>query len=188
MLASASPRRKEILQNFNVPFSIIPAKVEEIIRDGEGPKEIAMALALEKALYVMEQADQNDIIVAADTIVYKNEIYGKPSSYEDAFRMLSSLQNDIHIVFSGIAVIQKSTNIKIVDFESTKVKIKKMDENRIRKYIETGEVWDKAGAYAIQGKGSLFIEWIKGDYFNVVGLPIAKLDNILRTYFHLEML
>ncbi|AOT72750.1 septum formation protein Maf [Geosporobacter ferrireducens] len=188
ILASASPRRKEILENFQVPFDIIPANVEESIHEGEEAKQIAMALAFEKALNVLQYCEADDIVIAADTVVYKNEIFGKPLNYEDAYRMLNLLQNDIHVVISGIAVMQKSTDIKIVDFESTKVKLKKLEHERIQKYIESGEVWDKAGSYAIQGKGSLLVDWIKGDYFNVVGLPISKLDDILRKYFKIELM
>ena len=188
ILASASPRRKEILENFQISFDIIPAKVEEVIHEGEEAKQIAMALAFEKALDVMQHCEEDSIIIAADTVVYKNEIFGKPENYEDAYRMLNLLQNDIHVVITGIAVIQKSTTLKIVDFECTKVKLKKLEHERIKKYVESGEVWDKAGSYAIQGKGSLLIDWIKGDYFNVVGLPISKLDHILRTYFNVELM
>ncbi|WP_110942195.1 Maf family protein [Geosporobacter subterraneus] len=188
VLASASPRRKEILENFNIDFDIIPAKVEEVIHEGEEARQIAMALAFEKALKVMEHCEADDIVIAADTVVYKNEILGKPVSYEDAYRMLSLLNNDIHVVITGIAVAQKSTNIKIVDFESTKVKLKNLEPVRIKKYIESGEVWDKAGSYAIQGKGALLIDWIKGDYFNVVGLPISKLEDILRRHFGIELM
>lgn len=188
VLASASPRRKEILENLDIHFDIIPAKIEEVIREGEEARQIAMALAFEKALKVMEHCETDDIVIAADTVVYKNEILGKPVSYEDAYRMLSLLNNDVHVVITGIAVVQKSTNIKIVDFESTKVKLKKLEPVRINKYIESGEVWDKAGSYAIQGKGSLLIDWIKGDYFNVVGLPISKLEDILKRHFGIELM
>lgn len=187
ILASASPRRREILENLGLKFSIIKSELEEKVRTDELPEHIVMALSLEKALDVSDSVDDNTIIIAADTVVYKNNVLGKPKSFSDAFNMLNSLQDDIHYVYTGLAVMEKGTYKKYVTFEKTLVKIKKLSKDRIEKYIETGEVWDKAGAYAIQGLGGTIVEWIKGDYFNVVGLPVSNLDNILLDYFNISI-
>lgn len=187
ILASGSPRRKEILETFEIPFEVKLADIEEKVYDGESPEQIAMALAFEKAMAVSKNCNPGDIIIGADTIVVKNEILGKPKTYEDAFRMLKLLENDIHFVISGFAVVQANTYNKFVSFDKTKVKVKQLTDREIKRYIDTGEVWDKAGAYGIQGKGSSIVEWIEGNYFNVVGLPVSKLQSILSKYFHIEL-
>lgn len=188
ILASTSPRRKELLEKFEIPFEIRASNIEEKIYPGETPEQIAMALAFEKAIDVYKNSSENDIIIAADTIVVKDKILGKPKNFEDAYQMLKILQDNIHYVITGIAVVQAHTYKKIINFEKTRVKIKKLSDNLIKKYIETKEVWDKAGSYAIQGKGSAIVEWIQGDYFNVVGLPISMLQNILSKHFQIELI
>ena len=187
ILASASPRRKEILSNFDIFFKIKGSEIEEKMDKSEKPEQIAMSLAFQKAIDVANRSNAKDIIIAADTIVVKNEVLGKPKNYEDAFKMLKSLQNDIHFVITGFAIIQLHTNKKVVCYEKTKVKMKALDDEMIKRYIDTGEVWDKAGAYAVQGKGAAIVEWIEGDYFNVVGLPISKLQNNLKKYFDIDL-
>ncbi|WP_279222257.1 Maf family protein [Anaerophilus nitritogenes] len=188
VLASSSPRRKEILNRFEIPFEVKVAQIEEKIHIGDTPKQVAMSLAFEKAIEVSKTCEVGDIVIAADTIVVKNHILGKPKNYDEAFRMLKNLQNNIHFVITGIAVIQAHTYNKFVAYDQTKVKMKELTDGIIKRYIDTGEVWDKAGAYGIQGKGSVLIEWIEGDYFNVVGLPIGKLQSILSTYFNIELI
>ncbi len=188
ILASASPRRKKLLEIFNIPFEIRKACIKEVINHQENPVQIAMALAFEKAFAVSKNCDKEDIVIAADTIVVKDQILGKPKNFDDAFQMLQRLQNDVHYVITGIAVVQAHTYNKIVDFQQTKVKIKQLTEDFIKRYIDTEEIWDKAGSYAIQGKGSVIVEWIEGDYFNVVGLPIGKLQDILNKYFNINLL
>lgn len=188
ILASGSPRRKEILENIGVDFTIIKSDLDEIVRNDEGADQIAMSLAFEKAIDVSEKAEEDDIIIAADTIVLKDRVLGKPKDYDDAFSMLKSLSNDVHYVLTGIAVVQKSTNKKIIGCETTKVYIKELSDARIANYINTGEVWDKAGSYAIQGYGALLIDRLEGDYFNVVGLPVVKLEEILKEHFEISFL
>ncbi|MBB6214903.1 septum formation protein [Anaerosolibacter carboniphilus] len=187
-LASGSPRRAEILKNFNIAFEIIPSTIEEKIYEGETPEQIVMALALEKANSIVSQCNEDDLIIAADTVVVKGSILGKPRNYDEAYSMLKHLENDVHEVITGLAVIQVGTLNKIVTFERTRVKFKPLSDVKIQRYIDSGEVWDKAGSYAIQGKGSAMIEWISGDYFNVVGLPINKLDDILSNHFDIELI
>ncbi|KXG77067.1 Maf family protein [Thermotalea metallivorans] len=188
ILASASPRRGEILQNFNISFEIMPSGIVEKIHAGEEAEQIAMALAFEKAMDIANQCKEGDIVIAADTVVVKGDILGKPQNYDDAFRMLKLLENDIHDVITGLAVVQAHTFNRIVAYEKTKVKMKPLTDEKINRYIESGEVWDKAGAYAIQGKGAAIIEWIEGDYFNVVGLPVNKLESILSKKFGIELI
>ncbi|QEK12308.1 septum formation protein Maf [Crassaminicella thermophila] len=187
ILASGSPRRKEIFESFNVPFEIEIAHIEEKIHEDEKPEQIAMALAFEKVAAVEEKCNNGDIIIAADTIVVKNGILGKPKDYEDAFKMLKLLQNDIHYVITGFAIVQAHSYNKFVSYEKTKVKFKQLTDDFIKRYIDTGEVWDKAGSYAIQGKGAAIVEWIQGDYFNVVGLPISRIQSILSDHFDIEI-
>ncbi|RKD27980.1 septum formation protein [Caminicella sporogenes DSM 14501] len=188
ILASSSPRRREILKNIGLKFDIVKADIEEKVRTDEKPEQIVMALAFEKAINIANKIEKDFIIIAADTIVYKDRVLGKPKNFEEAYEMLKLLEDDIHYVYTGIAVIKAGSHKKVVDFEKTKVKIKKLTDEKIKRYIETGEVWDKAGAYAIQGFGSLIVEWIEGDYFNVVGLPISKLDKILHEHFNISIL
>lgn len=188
VLASGSPRRKEMLERLNVDFEVVKSDLEEITRAEECPQQITMALAFEKAMDVSDRVHDMDIVIAADTIVYKDRVMGKPENYEDAFNTLKSLSGDIHYVYTGIAVVQKGTNKKFVTYEKTKVCIKELSDLRVKSYIDTGEVWDKAGSYGIQGYGALLIDWIEGDYFNIVGLPISKLDDILRKHFNISFL
>lgn len=187
VLASSSPRRKELLENLGLDFKIVKSDLKEIVRKDENPEEIVMALALEKALDVSNKVADNTIVIAADTIVYKDKVLGKPQNYEDAFNMLKTLENDIHYVYTGLAVLEKGTFNKIVTYEKTKVKIRKLSDEKINRYIKTGEAWDKAGSYGIQKYGATLVEWINGDYFNVVGLPISKLDYILSEYFDIRI-
>ena len=188
VLASASPRRSEILSIFTDKFEVQSADIEERVYPGEYPEQIVMALALEKALIVAEKRMSNEIIIAADTVVVKDQILGKPMDSEDAYRMLALLQNQIHEVLTGVAIIKVGTNDKIVSYSKTRVKMKQLTEQMIYRYINTGEVWGKAGAYAIQGKGAAIVEWIEGDYYNVVGLPISKVIDLMRKHFDIDIL
>jgi len=188
VLASNSPRRRELLENLRIPFIVMRCDIEEKVFEDETPEQIVMALAFEKAYEVSKKIEDPAIIIAADTIVFKDKILGKPKDFEDAFSILKMLQGDYHEVFSGLAIIDKETGKKVVTYEKTRVYFKELSDDVIRSYIETGEVWDKAGAYGIQGKGGLFVESIVGDYFNVVGLPISKLYDILYRFFNISLL
>jgi septum formation protein len=188
ILASSSPRRKEILEQFGITFEVRKGNIEEKINPEEKPEQIAMSLAFEKAIAVSKECEKGEIVIGADTIVVKNKILGKPQNFEEAFNMLKLLQDDIHYVITGVAVIETGTYNKFVSFEKTKVKMKPLTEEIIKRYIDTGEVWDKAGSYGIQGKGAALIEWIYGDYFNVVGLPISRLQSIFSKHFDFELI
>jgi len=188
ILASNSPRRKEILTNVGVEFSVMGSDIEEVVRVGEKPESVVMALAFEKAVDIASRVDDNSIIIAADTIVYKDSILGKPVDDQDAFKMLKSLSASSHEVYTGFTILRANTNLKITEYVKTKVVFKDLDDDTIDKYIKTKEPIGKAGAYAIQGYGSTLIDSIEGDYFNVVGLPISRLSEVLKKNFDFAIL
>lgn len=186
VLASGSPRRKEILEKYNIEPIIVPSKITETINKDEDPYQIAMSLAFNKALDV-SKGYVNNIVIGADTIVvYKGMVLGKPKDEQEAFYMLSMLSGNVHDVITGISLIKG--DLKIVDYEKTKVKFKVLSKDRINAYINTREPMDKAGAYGIQGKGAILVENIDGCYSNVVGLPLSKIDKLLNKYFGFNIL
>lgn len=190
ILASNSPRRKEILDGLKLAYTVMPSKIEEIVRIEEKPESVVMALAFEKAHDVsqMIEPDAQPIIIAADTIVViDGKILGKPKTCNEAEMMLNSLSGRNHEVITGIALIQPN-KCRVIDYVKTIVKFRSLTEHEISRYIETNEPMDKAGAYAIQGFGALLVEEIRGDYFNVVGLPINRLSQHLHHYFGIEIL
>lgn len=188
VLASSSPRRKELLENLNVDFKVIPSSIEEVMIPNEKPEALAMRLAFTKAFDIANK-NENKVVIGADTIVVlDNDVLGKPKDEKDAFNMLKNLSNTYHQVITGISVINLNENKKIVDYVVSDVKFKNLDDEKIKRYIDTKEPLDKAGAYGIQGYGSLLVEEIKGDYFNIVGLPLSKLDEILHKYFQIQIL
>ena len=179
ILASASPRRAEILRTAGWPFDILPVNIDESRREGEDAVNYVQRLAREKA-EAAKQRVPDQIVVAADTTVVMDEhILEKPVDAQDAQRMLHLLNNRWHQVLTGVAIID-ATPRHTVAHEQTEVKFAAMSDEQIDWYVATGEPMDKAGAYAIQGLGSRFIEGIKGDYFNVVGLPIRLLFELFK--------
>lgn len=181
ILASASPRRKELLELLNIKFDIIPSTIKEITTKIL-PSDIVIDLAKQKAYDVKSKINQDCIIISADTIVtLDNEIMGKPKNYDDAFNMLKKLQNNTHSVYTGVyIIIKKGIHFTEYNFyEKTDVSMYNIIDKDIIDYISTNEPMDKAGSYAIQGVFSVNIKSIKGEYNNVVGLPIAKLHNFL---------
>ncbi|WP_206460710.1 Maf family protein [Anaerovorax sp. IOR16] len=174
ILASGSPRRVDMMQKHGIFPEIIKPEVDETLPKDISVCQSVMYLALKKALYV-EKKCQNGIILAADTLVYKNEILGKPKDYEDAVRILKLLRNKKHLVLTGVAIVEANTTNRRVFYESTEVIFKNYSDQDIIDYIESGEVWDKAGAYAIQGSFSKYIDAFIGDYDNVVGFPWKRI-------------
>ena len=184
VLASASPRRKELLEQIGVDFDIIPSTSEELITNSI-PIDIVQKLAEQKAQEVYDKLDNPSIVIGADTIVVLNDIImGKPKNEKDAYNMLKSLQNNVHTVYTGVCVLinEKNDTKKILFSEATEVSMYPMSDEQIYSYINTKEPMDKAGAYAIQGKCAIYIKSISGEYNNVVGLPIARLYNELMKY------
>jgi len=179
VLASASPRRRELLSMLNVKdYRVIPAVGEEHIEKGKTPIEIVCSLSKEKAEEVSKNCSPSDIIIAADTIVVLDgEVLGKPCDESEAFRMLTLLSGREHEVFTGVTIIQGGSVFS--EFEKTLVRFREISKREIDAYIQTGEPMDKAGSYGAQGIGSLFIEGIEGDFFNVMGLPLCRLSRML---------
>lgn len=195
ILASASPRRKELLEQIGISFDICPAKGEEIITK-KIPHEVVQELASQKSKEVAGMVKayeasheelmtpQDIMVIGADTIVaYENQILGKPKEEEDAFRMLSLLSGNTHSVYTGVSIVLLGASGKVGEltfYEKTDVAMRQMDDAEIRRYIATGEPMDKAGAYGIQGKCAIYIDKISGDYNNVVGLPVAAIYRELK--------
>lgn len=179
ILASASPRRKELLSRFISDFEIIPANIDEVIPDNEETDNIPLLIAEQKAYHIRDNYKNiinKSIIISADTcVIYNNQIFGKPKGKDDAKHMLTVLNGKIHKVITGVCCLILDINKEIKFSSTTDVKFIKSDESIIDKYIETNEYTDKAGAYAIQGFGSILVEKIDGCYDNVVGLPVAQI-------------
>lgn len=180
ILASGSPRRRELLKDIGLEFEIFKPDVDETRLKDEKPEDLCLRLSRLKAECGAKKFPDS-IIIAADTmVVIDNKILGKPKDREDAFDMLKILQGREHEVITGVSVAQ---NEKIIfHAEHTLVKFIELNDSEIREYISTGECDDKAGAYAIQGKGATLIEGVKGDYFNVVGLPLCSLSKMLKSF------
>jgi septum formation protein len=188
VLASKSPRRRELLSNLGLDFEVIESNVEEFSSE-KHPSRYVMDLSFNKAMLVAKKLKEEAIVIGADTIVViEDKVLGKPKDRDEAFIMLKNLQGRVHTVYTGITIVRTKDFKYVSDFEETKVWIKKLEDEEIFNYIDTGEGYDKAGAYAIQGVGALIVEKIEGDYFNVVGLPISKLFDILKREFDVRLL
>lgn len=187
ILASASPRRKEILENTKLKFDIIKSDIDEIILEKEAPIQAVMRLAFEKSMDIASK-NEDDLIIAADTVVVLDEnILGKPKDKEEAYNMIRSLSGRTHEVITGISLVNLGLNKKIIDYVVSTVKFKELSDEDIKDYIHTNESLDKAGAYGIQGYGAMLVEKIEGDYFNIVGLPISKLSDLLKKHFSINL-
>lgn len=182
ILASASPRRRELLEQGGIPFTVIPSQAEEKITT-EQPGQAVEELSYLKCSDIYEKSLGDVLVIGADTIVAsEGKILGKPSSQKDAVKMLQSLQGREHEVYTGVTIMARegNENRKKTFHEKTKVVFYPMSDEEIRSYVNTGEPMDKAGAYGIQGKSAVFIKEISGDYNNVVGLPLARLYQELK--------
>ena len=178
ILASQSPRRRELLGQMGFSFTVRPAKGEELPHPELTPAQLVEELARQKALEVSAEAASDDVVVAADTVVaIDGKVLGKPHDKVHAAQMLSALSGREHTVYTGVAVKRGET--LLVEHEATQVRFRPLTEREIDLYIQTGEPMDKAGSYGIQGYGALLVEGIRGDYFNVVGLPICRLGRML---------
>lgn len=183
ILASASPRRKELIKLIFEDFTVLPAECDETLPQGMKAQEAVEYLSKIKNDATKSIADEESLIVSADTVVaVDDEILGKPVDKEDARRMISLLSGRVHQVYTGVTI---SKGCEFVTFsEKTDVEFLPLSEQEIEDYISTFEPYDKAGAYGIQGKASLLIKGINGDYFNVVGLPVARLNRELVTFLN----
>ncbi|WP_408071525.1 Maf family protein [Butyrivibrio sp. JL13D10] len=181
VLASGSPRRKELLGSLGINFEIIPAEGEEIITS-DVPSEVVTSLSQQKAKEIFHKlfTDNKDtlVVIGSDTVVsYKEKILGKPIDREDAKRMIESIQGDIHEVYTGVTLMytDEGEPKEFTFYECTKVRVFAMTEAEVQDYLDTDEPYDKAGAYGIQGIFGKYVAGIDGDYNCVVGLPVARL-------------
>lgn len=182
ILASASPRRRELLDMVGIPFSVCQSQGEEQIR-GSSPKEVVEELSEQKAREVFLKTSGEVLVIGADTVVAaEGNILGKPKNRKEAIQMLKKLQGASHEVYTGVTMLSRNENgeQQKTFHVMTAVEFYPMSEEEIESYVDTGEPMDKAGAYGIQGKAGIFVKEIRGDYNNVVGLPVARLYQELK--------
>jgi septum formation protein len=187
ILASSSPRRRELLHTLGMPFTVMTSDVDETVSPALPPAEVVEQLSLRKAREVAGKVNAGVVIGSDTVVVLDGKILGKPASAADAFAMLSALQGREHTVYSGVAMIDAESMRTEVAHSSTDVKIRSLTASEINAYIATGEPMDKAGSYAIQGIGATIVERIVGDYFTVVGLPLNLTAQML-TRFGIRLL
>jgi septum formation protein len=187
VLASASARRKELLAGLGLNFTVQPSVASEVVEEEVSPEEFVMILARRKARDVAFSLADNEeerfLVIGSDTVVVLDgEILGKPESEEEAFRMLSRLQGKTHTVYTGLCVMDTATGKEKSGYRATRVTMRELSPDKIRRYIATGEPMDKAGAYGIQGYGAILVSHIDGDYFSVVGLPLSLISDFLEEF------
>jgi septum formation protein len=182
ILASASPRRKELLEKIGLKFEVEPGNYEEDIDSRSEPHELARGLSLKKAEAVASK-HKDAIVIAADTfVVFEGEILGKPGTAAGARKMLRKLSGRSHSVITGFSIIDTAENKGLSRSVETEVHIRELTLAEIDAYVESAEPLDKAGAYAIQGLGAVFVESIEGDFYNVIGLPLCSLTEALKEF------
>ena len=180
IVASASPRRKEILSMGGFGFRIIPSDCDETIKEKLSPEETVKVLAERKALSVLEK-NENSVVLGCDTVVaLGDEILGKPSDREDAFKMIKALSGKTHRVCTGVCIADKDKTNTFVSV--AEVEFYELSDETAESYVATGECDDKAGAYGIQGLGGTLVKSIKGDYYAIVGLPYAETERVLSEF------
>lgn len=179
ILASRSPRRRELLGQIGLRgFRVVESNAEERMEGNPSPAELVEELSLRKARAVREQSDEEDLVIGADTVVaLDGAVLGKPADEREAFAMLSALSGSRHRVYTGLTLLQGER--AETEHEETLVTFRDLEPDEITNYIATGEPMDKAGAYGIQGLGSLLVSHLEGDYFNVMGLPLFRLGQML---------
>lgn len=181
ILASASPRRQELIGRLIPDFKVMTDNSPEEVIIGEKPEETVKRLAKQKAENIAKEITDDAVVIAADTMVaLDGQVLGKPCDEKEAYNMLQMLSGNMHQVYTGVAVIDTKSGKIINEYETTGVKFRTLLDEEIKAYIKSGEPMDKAGAYGIQELGALFIQGIEGDYFNVVGLPLCRLGRILK--------
>ena len=184
ILASASPRRRRLLEQLGTRFRVQVSPAEEVVPDGMAPSEVVQKLALDKALPVAA-AHPEALTLAADTVVvFEGDVLGKPADAAEARAMLRRLSGHTHTVFTGVALVHPASARRTTTYEATDVTFGPLTDDEIARYVAGGSPMDKAGAYGIQDdRGALFVARIEGDYYNVVGLPLYRLYQVLRTDF-----
>jgi septum formation protein len=180
-LCSRSPRRRKLLKQINLQFKSFSVDVDESILKNEKPVHIVKRLANNKLVAALEKVKKGIIITADTIVVLDNKVLGKPENEPDAVRILKKLSGRVHTVYTGFSIFNTEKNLRITDFEKTKVEFRELDNIEIKEYIKGGSPMDKAGAYGIQDEfGAVFIKKINGCYYNVVGLPLQKVYQTLK--------
>ena len=180
ILASSSPRRRDLLSSLGLQFQVVTPEIQEILSPHETARDFALRVAEKKALVVGDTFPQAWVIGADTVVVIEGEILGKPHDRDDAKRMLQQLADREHVVVTGYVLVKVAEDKKDSGVEETRVKINSLEEREIDWYVNTGEPLDKAGGYAIQGKGAFMVEWIEGSYTNVVGLPLCQIMKLFK--------
>lgn len=180
ILASASPRRRELLASIGLEFEVLPSNVPEVHREGEAPEEYVARLSRDKAEALAKAHPERWVIAADTTVLLGDQLLEKPSDAADAARMLGAIAGRTHIVYTGVTLENTQRDYRETRVAESEVRMLPLSGEEIEWYVRTGEPLDKAGAYAVQGIGAMFIESIHGSYTNVVGLPLATLFQMLR--------
>ncbi len=189
VLASASPRRKELLEQLGLRFDILVSNADESCVKNDSPELYVQELALLKATASYQMLQKNCYLISADTVVcLDGEILGKPKDRQDAERMLRSLSGNWHEVYTGFCIMRAKDGYTVCSHEKSRVKFFSLTDEIIADYLNTCEPYDKAGAYGIQGVGAVLVEKIEGDYNNIVGLPLAKLNQVFLKEFNLNLM
>ena len=184
ILASQSPKRKELLEQMELKFDVLVSNADEKLEEGLTIEEQAKNVSYQKAKAVFDKTEGNRIVIGSDTMVVKNnKIYGKPKSKEEATQMIKMLKNTKHTVYTGLAILEEKDGEykEILDCDTANVYFRDMTEKEIEDWVNSGEAMDKAGAYAVQGKFMVFIDKIEGNYQTVMGLPVHKLYEHLKS-------
>ncbi|HJQ39197.1 MAG TPA: Maf family protein [Thermoanaerobaculia bacterium] len=180
ILASASPRRRELLTSLGLDFDVIPSHVPEVHQEGEAPEEYVARLSRDKAHALAVQYPARWVIAADTTVLLGEQLLEKPVDERDAVRMLGTIAGKTHVVYTGVTLEHAETNYRDTRVAESEVRMLPLSPREIEWYVATGEPLDKAGAYAVQGIGAMFIDSIHGSYTNVVGLPLATLFQMMR--------
>lgn len=191
ILGSQSPRRRELLENAGIEFDVITSDSDEVIDEEMDFADTVKEVAKQKNAAVCrdEKCPKDAVVLTADTmVVCDNKIMGKPKDEENAFEMLRLLSGNTHYVLTGYCITDKEKGKTVSGTQKTEVKFRELENEEIRRYIATGEPFDKAGAYGIQLRGSMFVESVAGDYFNIVGLPVCKVCKLLKEDFGIRIL
>lgn len=187
-LASSSPRRRELMEQLGLDFSVVVRPVDEMVEGKYPPGELVEILSARKAREVARELDRGLVIGSDTVVVCQGKILGKPSGDQDALNMLRCLQGNEHFVYSGLAVIDAHSSKMVCTHERTRVLFRSAGDDELMRYVASGEPADKAGAYAIQGLGAVFVAGIEGCYANVVGLPVFRLAAVLKDFFGVDVL
>ncbi len=184
VLASKSPRRKELLLNIGIQFEVVQSDFDEsTISKQLEPQLYVQELAMFKALSVVKKVDKDTLVIGADTVVvFDNEVLGKPKDRQDAICMLKKLSGNVHYVYTGVCVARSNDAKCVAAFEKTSVYFRQLTDGEIEYYVDNYKPFDKAGSYGIQEYAGVFVSKIEGDYFNIVGLPVCRLNSIINEF------